>query len=132
MASDPKFSNVRFVSICCDKLDGAREILEKEEELRWSHISHYFMEHIHKEEAKKMLGFISVPFYVLLNDAGEVVQKGSSKTFDFEAIPGMHRSEANKENVEEVSTTSKKEVNTSIITTAEPSMERVLILDEDF
>jgi thiol-disulfide isomerase/thioredoxin len=132
MASDPKFSNVRFVSICCDKLDGAREILEKEEEPRWTHISHYFMEHSHKEEAKKMLGFQSVPFYVLLNDTGEVVHKGSSKTFDFEEIPGIHRSEANKENEEEVTATLEKDVDTSIIPSAKPSVERVFILDEDF
>jgi hypothetical protein len=132
MASDPKFSKVRFVSICCDKLDGAREILEKEEEPRWDHVSHYFMEHSDKEEAKKMLAFKSVPFYVLLNKAGEIVQKGCSKTFDFDEIPAIHRPEANKENEEEVTTKPEKEVDTPIITTAEPIVERVFILDDDF
>lgn len=91
------------------------------------------MEHVYKEKAKKILGFQSVPFYVLLNDAGEVVHKGSSKTFDFEEIPRIHTPEANKENEEEITAKSEKEVDTSIVTsTAQPSVERIFILDDDF
>lgn len=134
MASDQKFSHVRFVSICCDKLDGAREIIEKEDEPRWKHVSHYFMEHSDKESAKKILGFKTVPFYVMLNENGEITQTGSSKTFDFNEIPGVVRPEADKEN-EEVSTKSERELDTPVTTAdKEPTTtaERVFILDEDF
>lgn len=132
MASDPKFSNVRFVSICCDKLDGAREIIEKEDEPRWNHVSHYFMEHSDKESAKTILGFKSVPFYVMLNENGEITQMGSSKTFDFDDIPGVIRPEADKEN-EKVTTKSEKELDNPVTTAdKELTVERVFILDEDF
>ena len=96
MAQDPRYKNVHFVSICCDKLDGAREILEKHDDLRWNHISHYFMEPNDKNVAKQILGFSSVPFYVIVNDHGEITQKGGSKAIDFDNVPNM---EEDKENV---------------------------------
>jgi hypothetical protein len=88
MALDPKNGNVSFVSICCDKCDGAREIIEKDEELKWQNMSHYFMEHQDKEEAKKFFGFKAVPFYVFVNDKGEITQHGNSSAIDFGEIPG--------------------------------------------
>jgi hypothetical protein len=100
MAADPQYANVEFVSICCDKLDGAREILEKEDDLRWQHISHYFMEQKDKEEAKKVLGFKSVPFYVFCDESGTITQKGSSSKIYFDDIPGAAlRSVEDKENI---------------------------------
>ena len=42
-----------------------------------------------KEEAKRLLGFQQVPFYVILNEQGEIVQKGSQKHIDFTNIPGV-------------------------------------------
>ena len=57
MANDPKYDDVQFVSICCDKLDGARDIIEKDDDLRWQNVDHYFMDKQDKEEAKKILGF---------------------------------------------------------------------------
>jgi thiol-disulfide isomerase/thioredoxin len=98
MAQDPRYGNVHFVSICCDKMDGAREILEKTGDVRWGHVSHYFMEPDDKQVAKKALGFQSVPFYVILDDCGEIVQKGGSKTIDFDNVPGIVVSEGDKEN----------------------------------
>jgi hypothetical protein len=98
MAQDPRYENVHFVSICCDKMDGAREILEKDNDLRWSHISHYFMEPDDKEVAKKVLGFQSVPFYVILDDCGEIAQKGGSKIIDFDNVPGIVIPVEDKEN----------------------------------
>jgi hypothetical protein len=89
LAQDPKYENVQFVSICCDQLDGAREILEQQKDLRWSHVQHYFMETQHKEQAKQILGFKSVPFYVMLNLEGEITQKGSK--VDFDDVPGVVR-----------------------------------------
>jgi len=88
MAQDPLYANVQFLSICCDKLDGAREIIERDEELKWQNISHYFMEPEDKETAKQILGFKSVPFYVVLNDQGEIEQMGGSKKIDFDTVPG--------------------------------------------
>ena len=132
MATDSKYANVRFVSICCDKLDGAREIIEKNDEPRWSHVSHYFMDHASKEQAKRQLGFKAVPFYVVLNERVEMVQKGSSKQIDFDAIPGIVP--ARKENVPQMTTVEKEvEVPVAAVKVNEPVVaERVFVLDEDF
>ena len=70
--------NVEFVSICCDSLDGAREIIEREEEPKWSSVNHYFMSKENKEKAKKILGFKRVPFYVVLGEEGQLLEKGNN------------------------------------------------------
>ena len=54
-------------------------------------MSHFFMDHDHKEKAKKILGFKQVPFYVVLDDKGEIVQMGSKKQIDFDNLPGMEK-----------------------------------------
>lgn len=36
-----------------------------------------------------MLGFKQVPFYVVLNVKGEIVQMGTKKHIDFDILPGM-------------------------------------------
>lgn len=70
--------DVQFVSICCDSLDGAREIIERNNELRWSSVQHYFMNKDDKEKAKKVLGFSRVPFYVVLGEEeGQILDKGN-------------------------------------------------------
>lgn len=89
MAKDSKYANVQFVSICCDQLDGARDIIEKDDDLRWQNVAHYFMEKSHKEEAKKILGFKSVPFYVVLNESGDITQLGNEKAVNFDEAPGV-------------------------------------------
>jgi hypothetical protein len=91
MAQDPKYENVQFISICCDKLDGARDIIEKGDDLRWQNVSHYFMDQKDKEQAKKALGFKSVPFYVVLDESGSITQSGNQKAIDFEEVPGVVR-----------------------------------------
>ena len=93
MAKDSKYANVQFVSICCDQLDGARDIIEKDDDLRWQNVAHYFMEKSDKEEAKKMLGFKSVPFYVVLNESGEITQLGNDKVVNFDDVPGVESEE---------------------------------------
>jgi hypothetical protein len=70
-------SSIQYVSICCDQLDGAREILERDSTPRWSHVRHFFMDHDHKERAKELLGFKQVPFYVIFDDSGTMVFSGS-------------------------------------------------------
>lgn len=45
----------------------------------------------HKEEAKRILGFKQVPFIVVLDQNGDIVQMGSKKQIDFENIPGMSK-----------------------------------------
>ena len=89
MAADPKYKDVQFISIVCDKLDGARHIIEKDDDPRWQNVSHYFMDHHNKEKAKKLLGFKQVPFYVVLDESGAITQSGSSKQVDFDDVPGV-------------------------------------------
>lgn len=79
--------SVKFVSICCDALDGAREILERDSTPRWSAMHHFYMAQDDKEQAKKLLGFKQVPFYVVFNDKREMVFTGGK--FDLESVPGM-------------------------------------------
>jgi hypothetical protein len=94
MAQDPKYKDVQFISICCDKLDGARNIIEKDDDLRWQNVKHYFMEKNDKEIAKKLLGFKQVPFYVVMNEFGSITQSGSGRQVDFEEVPGVVRPES--------------------------------------
>ena len=75
--------NTRFVSICLDKLDGAREIIEAPKDPRWQNISHYFMDFDDKEATKVALGFRSVPFYAVLDADGTILEKGSKKELRF-------------------------------------------------
>lgn len=90
LASKPSHANVKFVSICCgDQTDGPRNIIEdKDEQPKWENISHYHMDFENKEIAKDMLGFRQVPFYVVLNDRGEIIQSGGKRDVNFENIPG--------------------------------------------
>ena len=128
MAQDPQYTNIQFISICCDKLDGAREIIEKDDDLRWQHVSHYFMDPESKEIAKKILGFTSVPFYVVLNNLGEITQLGGHKKIDFDAIPGRIVSATEKENSEP--TTKHDEFGNKGIKQVEPAEDRTFVLDE--
>lgn len=93
MAQDPKYKDVQFISICCDKLDGARNIIERDDDLRWQNVNHYFMDKHDKELAKKMLGFKQVPFYVVMDENGSITQSGSGRQVDFEEVPGVVRPE---------------------------------------
>jgi len=55
------------------------------------------MDHEHKEEAKRILGFKQVPFYVVLNEAGDIVQMGSKKNINFDNLPGMNQQKVEEE-----------------------------------
>jgi hypothetical protein len=78
--------NVRCMSICCgDSLDAAREILEEpDDQPKWSHVSHYFMDVPTKERAKTLLQFHQVPFYVVLDEHGSIVHTATYNNFDWE------------------------------------------------
>jgi hypothetical protein len=118
MASLPQYANVQFTSVVLDECDGARNIIETpDEQPRWSNIHHYYMDREYKEEAKRSLGMVQVPFYVILNEHGEIVQKGSKKHINFDDIPGIERQEEEKAEIEE--------------SKVEP-IERIFCLDEDF
>mmetsp|Transcript_28514 Transcript_28514/g.41954 ORF Transcript_28514/g.41954 Transcript_28514/m.41954 type:complete len:178 (-) Transcript_28514:184-717(-) len=80
--SEYKLKNVTFASINCDSETGARNIIEEFDTPRWLNVDHYHMETEFKERAKKELGFRQVPFLVVLNERGEIVQKGSPKQVD--------------------------------------------------
>ena len=89
LAADERYERVKFASICCDSCDGAREIIDRDDAPRWDRLEHFFMDHEHKEEAKRVLGFGRVPFYVVLDEYGDIVQMGSKKHIDFDNLPGM-------------------------------------------
>jgi hypothetical protein len=69
-------------------------MIEASDAPRWSAIHHYYINEQDKERAKANLGFTSVPFYVVLNDQGEIVQMGNK--IDWESVPGCEAS--NEEN----------------------------------
>jgi hypothetical protein len=70
-------NTVQFISVCCDAMDGAREILDRDAEPLWDAMTgHYFMDVVHKERAKKLLGFNQVPFYVVFSEVGEILYTG--------------------------------------------------------
>ena len=93
MAKDPKYKDVQFISIVCDKLDGARTIIEQDNDLRWQNVNHYFMNTQDKETAKSILGFQQVPFYVVMDEHGAITQSGNGRQVNFEVIPGIQVSE---------------------------------------
>ena len=51
------------------------------------------MDHEHKEMAKRLLNFQTVPFYVVVNSQGQIVQQGGKRDMDWERIPGVIASE---------------------------------------
>ena len=118
MSKLPQYANVEFASIALDECDGARNIIElPDEKPKWNNINHYLMDKEFAEEVKSvLLGMQQVPLYVVLNEFGEIVQKGSNKQVNFEDIPGIVQLE--EEKVEE--------------TKDEQALERVFCLDGDF
>lgn len=122
MASNEEYLDVKFLSICCDNLDGAREIIERDDELKWPHVSHYFMDFESKEEAKRILGFTSVPFYVFVNENNIVVQKGGPANIDFDVF----RNKSHESNLQ------KNQQNVDNQMHIENSADRVFEIDEDF
>ena len=51
------------------------------------------MDSVSKEKAKAALGFRQVPFYVILNEQGEIQHKGSSKQMDLTNISGLKKAD---------------------------------------
>mmetsp|Transcript_15969 Transcript_15969/g.17743 ORF Transcript_15969/g.17743 Transcript_15969/m.17743 type:complete len:129 (+) Transcript_15969:231-617(+) len=128
MAMDPNFLSLEFISICIDNLDGAREIIEENDELKWQNISHYYMDFESKEEAKRSLEFNSVPFYVMLDEHGNIIQKGGEKQVSFKKnslFPPLSASQGDlhQENVSSICFI--QDLNT-------PEETRILEMDEDF
>ena len=75
-------SPVKFVSVCCDPLFLARDIVYRWNGPRWENVCHYQMDRADKEKAKQMLGFSSVPFYVVLNRDGGIEAMGMHVRWD--------------------------------------------------
>jgi len=128
MAVRPEYSNVKFTSIVLDECDGARNIIEQTYEPRWKNMDHFYMDKEYKETAKAALGFNQVPFYVVLNEKGEITQKGRKKDIDFESIPGIVRPEKKPEPVNDENVAPLQSKN------FEPPVQqmRVFSLDDDF
>jgi hypothetical protein len=124
-SNDDRYANVQFISICCDELDGAREIIEKDDDKKWQAVHHYFMSVEDKERAKQVFGFKAVPFYVLVNEHGEITQAGNK--VDWERVPGMI---PDQENVIIMNTTAasvqEKQFDAPVVSKQEPAF----ILDD--
>ena len=86
LAEEQDFKHINFVAICCDSLDGARQIIDKEEDVKWRKIKHYFLNKSEKERAKALLGFRCVPFYVVVDPSKGVLQYGKKEAIDFEKV----------------------------------------------
>jgi hypothetical protein len=84
--------SLQFISVCCDLLDGAREIIERPSIQRWSAMRHFYMPPAAKEQAKRWLGFRQVPYYVVLSARGELLFSGNK--IDWDLVPGLRRTEA--------------------------------------
>merc|ERR1719491_2508335 len=94
LATDPKYLNVQFSSVVLDTCDGARNIIETpDDHPRWGNVHHYYLNEEYRSVAKEALGFRQVPFYVVLNEEGEITQKGGKRDIDFEVVPGVIRQE---------------------------------------
>lgn len=120
------------MSICCDSLDGARNILEEYDEQRWPNIHHYYMAQEDKELAKTILGFATVPFYVVLNQKGEIVQKGGNKKINWEIAfqeETTARVEANVDDKENMTNALVPDV-TDRKVVSEPSREETFAIDD--
>lgn len=125
-----KYGNeVNFVSICCDKLDGAREIIERDDEKKWQSMNHYFMSHNNKEYCKQALKFAAVPFYVVIKDDVTIVECGNK--VNVEAVLGKELQQGatdDKEN--DIITDSAPAITKEVSPVVEPADEPVLIIDD--
>jgi hypothetical protein len=83
---------LQFLSVCCDLLDGAREIIERPSTPRWNAMRHFYMPPAAKEQAKQWLGFRQVPYYVVLSAQGELLYSGNK--IDWDLVPGLRRKDA--------------------------------------
>jgi hypothetical protein len=86
MAACPAYKDVRFAAICCGAANGSPDMVEAFVGRRWSNMSHYFMNYKSKERAKRVLHFRSIPFYVVLDELGHVVQRGRRSQVDFGSV----------------------------------------------
>ncbi|GKY95904.1 hypothetical protein MPSEU_000551000 [Mayamaea pseudoterrestris] len=86
-ATNP-YHKTNMFSICCgNSSDVARSLIEQGDvgENRWPHVVHYYMDVDSKETAKRVLKFTQVPFYVILNANGCIVQMGN-KNIDWNVL----------------------------------------------
>ncbi|GMH58810.1 hypothetical protein TL16_g02690 [Triparma laevis f. inornata] len=97
LTTNPLYSNYTILSIVCDSLDPAREILHSSKAVKWPNIRHLYTNIDSKEAAKKHYGFNQVPFYVVYED-GEV--KEASNKVDFAALVAPKHEEEKKEDRE--------------------------------
>ena len=112
-----KLKKVSFASINCDSETGARNIIDEFDTPRWLNVDHYHMETEFKEQAKKELGFRQVPFLVVLNERGEIVQKGSPKQVDLTKLVGEESKDCDTD---------------ELVTKPAPIVSRFFEMDEDF
>ena len=91
LASQKSHKNIKIISICLDNQDGARNIIEHNDDPRWNDITHYSSELINKESIKEFFEFTQVPFYVSINKTNsEITSKGTTKQVNLDNISGVH------------------------------------------
>ena len=59
------------------------------------------MDNENKEQAKRIFGFKSVPFYVVVDETGSIQQFGNQRSIDFDEVPGVVRPEPLEEEKKE-------------------------------
>ena len=72
------------IVICCalSRGEGNKEMVS-DLVCDWENMTHVFMDMEMKEEAKKLLGFTAVPFYVVVDKNGNITGKGDPKKIDY-------------------------------------------------
>jgi hypothetical protein len=108
--------SIEFVSICLGgTIDTAREILEEPDIPRWNLMKHYYMDFQSKEIAKQILGFRTVPYYLVFE--GDVLTQSSNK-IDLDTLPGRIKSTITKPSYVNISSNANDDGHTETIHTS--------------
>ena len=99
------YPDIAFISCALSQGDGNVDIVkELVDEGSWENLTNVFLEIEHKENAKALFGFAQVPFCLVINTDGTVLQAGDPKSIDFDSALASctfnSSSEENKNSVE--------------------------------
>eukprot|EP00903_Cladosiphon_okamuranus_P006246 g6130.t1 len=81
---------VAFVGVNIDDAGLAGELVAKAaSEGRWTSLTHAHLGEDEKEKAKKILGMRTVPFYVVVSEAGKVLRHGNAKALPLKTAASL-------------------------------------------
>ena len=132
--AEGEIDSAETVVVCCAlSLGEGNKEMVKDVVSDWENITHVFMDMEMKEEAKKLLNFAAVPFYVIVNKDGVITGKGDPKKMDYIALLNKPSSEVEQEASTTVSSSAIEESTTKEAPAATTeAAEYVFTLDEDF